>query len=62
MTKRIKTRLIFLSLIVFALILNSIVNMYPNGLQLKELTLEHTHFVKTKIIINFYGNKIVVND
>lgn len=62
MTIRIKTRLIFLSLIVFALVLNNIVDMNLNGVQLKELSSEHTHFAKTKIIINFYGNKIVVND
>ena len=62
MTNRTKTRLLFLGMIIFTLILNSIVDMHPNGLQLKELSSEHTHFSKTKIIINFDGNKIVVND
>ena len=62
MIKRVKIRLFFLGMIIFALILNSIVDMHPNGLQLKELSLEHSHFSKTKIIINFYDKKIVVND
>lgn len=44
------------------MILNSIVDMHPNGIQLKYITAENISFVKTKFIINFYGNKIMIND
>ncbi len=62
MTKRIKTKLLFIGMAIFTMILNSIVDMHPNGIQLKYITAENISFVKTKFIINLYGNKIMIND
>ena len=62
MTNRTKTRLLFLGMICFTLILNSVVDMHPNGIQLKELSLSNIPFSKRKFIITTYGQTIEIDD
>jgi len=62
MTNRTKTRLLFLGVLLLALILNSVVNMYPKGLTLKDIVLKNRSFNKTKFMIYFAGNELVIND
>jgi len=62
MTNRTKTRLLFLGVLLLALILNSVVNMHPKGLELKNISLKNRSYKQTKFMIYFAGNELVIND